>query len=290
MHGANHYYGHAHVMARYAGLPRPFMIWGYLQHGWNILDGFAVGTRFVPGPELFVWSDTVVRRGWSMGMRRYKAIGAAWLYLLEVADEPPADQERAGTIFYPFHGWEGQEVLGDHQRMADEVREVEGDVPLTACLYWNEHEDPRIRQVYERSGFRVICHGQRGFNYQGTTTRFLDGQLAELRRHRRVVSNRLSSAVLYGASVGCSTGVYGDPMVLENEHPSFGGTARLARLWPEMHQPFVPDSDAFAFAAEELGTRHLAGPEEIRDLFRWPDPASLVRAADATTTTRRARA
>ena len=48
MHHANHFYGHANIMATYAGLPKPPRIWGYLQHGWNILDGFAHGTNFAP--------------------------------------------------------------------------------------------------------------------------------------------------------------------------------------------------------------------------------------------------
>ena len=126
MHHANHFYGHAHIMARYAGLgageaPR---IWGYLQHGWNILDGFAYNTAFVDGMPKFVWSDTVRRRGWSMGLRNYDVIGAAWLYLLELYPElsTPAN-DAAGTIFYPFHGWEGQHVLGDHGRIVASINE-----------------------------------------------------------------------------------------------------------------------------------------------------------------------
>jgi hypothetical protein len=93
--------------------------------------------------------------------------------------------------------------------------------------------------------------------------------LRELRRHTRVASNRLSSAVLYGASIGLQPGVYGDPMVLEHEHPSFGGQARIKRLWPELDQPFVPAAIAREFTDTELGAGHLAGPAEIRELFRW---------------------
>jgi RimJ/RimL family protein N-acetyltransferase len=63
----------------------------------------------------------------------------------------------------------------------------------------------------------VICHGYRGFKWQDTDTRFLHNQLAELRAHRRVASNRLSSAVFYGAAAGCEPAVYGDPMQLDQE-------------------------------------------------------------------------
>ena len=38
MHHHNHYYGQAHILARYAGLDddHPPRLRGYLQHGWNI--------------------------------------------------------------------------------------------------------------------------------------------------------------------------------------------------------------------------------------------------------------
>jgi len=270
MHGANHFYGHAHIMARYVGLKHPPMLWGYLQHGWNLHDGFAIGTDVLPGSNLFVWSEAVARRGRSLGRRNYHVIGAAWAYLLEMEPADDPEPAREGTIFYPFHGWEGQEVTGDHTKMLQTLREVE-DGPLTICLYWNEYRNPAIRKVYEDAGCRVVSHGVRGFNYQGTDQRFLYKQLEELRRHRRVVSNRLSSAIFYGASVGCEVGVYGDPMTLVGEHPAYGGVERQHRLWPELHQEAVPMRLAREIATEELGSAHVRTPAEIRDLFRWPD-------------------
>ena len=88
MHHANHFYGHAHIMARYVGLDHPPRIWGYLQHGWNMHDGFAVGTVFTPQYTKYVWSEACARRGWAAGLRNYMVVAAPWLYLLEL--------ERAG--------------------------------------------------------------------------------------------------------------------------------------------------------------------------------------------------
>lgn len=273
MHHANHFYGHAHILSSYARTRTPHTIPGYLQHGWNMLHGFAHGHEFKPGTELFVWSPAVVRRGWSMGLRGFRVIGAPWIYLLALDEERGAEHpQREGTIFYPFHGWEGQEVTGDHRQMLRTLQEVETG-PLTVCLYWNEHRIPEIRRVYEEAGCRVITHGVRGYGYNGTDPKFLRRQLAELQRHERVVSNRLSSAILYGASVGCEVGVYGDPMVLAGEHPAFGGVERLQRLWPELHHTHAPADLAREFAATELGLAHRRTPEELRDVFLWPDPS-----------------
>jgi len=271
MHHANYYYGHAHVLAQYCELPEPLhppRIQGYLQHGWNIGDGLAPGVPFVEGSPLLVWSEQVRRRAWSQGRRDTMVVGSPFAYLLELEPEP-ADQQREGTIFYPFHGWEGQEVMGDHRRLIDEIKAHESG-PITVCLYWNEHRVRAIRKLYERAGFRVICHGYRGFWWRDHDREFLVRQLAELRRHRRVVSNRLCSAIWYGLLAGCQGAVYGDPMVLENADPTFGGEPRLRRQWPEVYG-YDPDATAARqIARAELGADELAGPEELRTLLGWP--------------------
>ena len=267
MHHGNHFYGHAHVLAEYCGLDRedPPRIDGYLQHGWNVTDGLGAGTPYAPGRPIFVWSEQTRRRAWSMGRRHAVVTGAPWLYLLALqpVDEPvPA---REGTIWYPFHGWEGQHVRGDHRRLIDEIRATEPG-PVTFCLYWHEYRDDRIRATYEAAG-RVICHGYRGFQWRNTEIRFLRHQLAELRRHRRVASNRLSSAVLYGATVGCAPAVYGDPMRLAREDRATA--ERIRRQWPELHGPDPDPAVATEIAAVELGAESLAGPAELRAILGW---------------------
>jgi hypothetical protein len=271
MHHANYYYGHAHVLARYCELAEPLhppRIQGYLQHGWNIGDGLAPGVPFVEGSRLLVWSEQVRRRAWSQGRRDVTVVGSPFAYLLEMEPAPPAD-EREGTIFYPFHGWEGQEVMGDHRKLIAELKAHETG-PITVCLYWNEHRVKAIRRLYERAGFRVICHGYRGFWWRDHDRGFLVRQLSELRRHKRVVSNRLCSAIWYGLLAGCQGAVYGDPMVLDNADPTFGGEPRLRRQWPEVYGVDPDPIPARQIARAELGADELATPEELRTLLGWP--------------------
>lgn len=274
MHHANHFYGHAHIMARYAQLADVPRIWGYLQHGWNTHDGFAVGTAFTPGFPKFVWTESVLRRAWSLGLRDYIVVGAPWAYLLQMERQEAwaaASPQREGTIVYPFHGWEQQNIVGSHDTYIRQLREMEGDVPITVCLYWNEYRDAAVRAEYEAAGMRVISHGYRGHLWKGTDARFLDKQLAEVRRHRRVVSNRLGSALLYGASTGAEIGVYGDPMILEAERAALGGMEKQRRLYPELHQPHVPMDYARALARVELGQDALLSRHELREVFGWQD-------------------
>ncbi|WP_045739558.1 hypothetical protein [Actinoplanes rectilineatus] len=268
MHHANHYYGHSHVLARYAGFDGagPPRIRGYLQHGWNIGDGLAPDHEYVPGIPSFVWSETTRRRAWSMGHRGVYVTGAPWAYL--VAAAPDLDQPREGTIWYPFHGWEGQHVHGDHDRLIAEIRATEPG-PVTVCLYWQEYRSVRLRRRYERAGFRVICHGYRGGRWRDLDPGFLDRQLAEQRRHARVASNRLCSALLYGILAGCEPAVYGDPMQLRDEKDLFGGRSRIRRQWPELHGASVDNRVARQIAVAELGADRLMPAAEMRELFRW---------------------
>ena len=277
MHRANDYYGHSHVLARYCGVtgdPPPRMH-GYLQHGWNIGDGMAADHEWVDGVPLFLWSERTRRRAWSLGRRGTYVVGAPWAYLLLLNPEPVGAPAREGTIWYPFHGWEGQHVHGDHARLIARIRDTEPG-PVTVCLYWQEFRTPSVRRRYERAGFRVVCHGYRGDARQPGDPDFLDKQLTELRRHRRVASNRLSSAVWYGILAGCEPAVYGDPMVLANEDPTHGGQARVRRQWAELHGEAVDAGVAYAAAVEELGADRLAPAAELRHLLRWTtSPAAL---------------
>jgi hypothetical protein len=269
VHHANHYYGHSHVLARWCGLDDtdPPRISGYLQHGWNIGDGMAPDHEFVPGAPLFVWSERTRRRAWSLGRRQVYPVGAPWSYL--VAMEPDDGRPREGTIYYPFHGWEGQHVVGDHDGLIAEIQRVE-DGPVTVCLYWQEFRSKRLRQRYERAGFRVICHGYRGGWWKDLDPEFLPRQLAEQRRHQRVASNRLCSAILYGTLAGCEPAVYGDPMRLRGEQSAFGGQDRISRQWAFLHGEQVDVARARQTAIDELGADRLLDPQELRLLLRWP--------------------
>ncbi|MBB2941236.1 hypothetical protein FB565_000940 [Actinoplanes lutulentus] len=267
MHHANHYYGHSYVMARYCGFPGdPPRIRGYLQHGWNIGDGLAPDHEYVPGVPSFVWSERTRRRAWSMGRRRVHVTGAPLAYLLAMT--PPSPEPREGTIWYPFHGWEGQHVQGDHDRLIADIKDTEPG-PVTVCLYWQEYRTASVRRRYERAGFRVICHGYRGGWWKDLDPGFLDRQLGELLRHQRVASNRLCSAVLYGALAGCEPAVYSDPMQLRDEKDLFGGRQRIRRQWAALHGTRVDPEVARAVAVDELGADRLLTPAELRALFGW---------------------
>ena len=203
-------------------------------------------------------------------------IGAPWAYLLR-SSSPARAAAREGTIFYPFHGFEKQLVTGDHRTLADAIRATETG-PVTVCLYWLDTADATIRRSYEEPGSGSSATGTGATVRKPGDGEFLDRQLAELRRHRRVASNRLSTALLYGASAGCEHRRVRRPeMTIEDEPAIYGGNARIRRLWPEMHQEFVPADEARAFAAGELGLGHVVSPAELAEICGWTEYAGGAR-------------
>src|SRR5690606_26153233 len=163
MDSGNLYYGHKFILAHYCQIPfsGSLKINGYLQHGWNAYHGFGFDKDIYPDHNKYVWSRRVKLAAEKKGWRKCLAIGSPWAYLLQNSDLESIPEQRDGVLFYPFHGWEGGRVSGDHQALIDEVKAVEEE-PVTVCLYWLEYETQEIRAIYENAGFKVICHGYRG--------------------------------------------------------------------------------------------------------------------------------
>lgn len=271
MDHTNHWYGHAHILSEYCGFEHadPPPIRGKIQHGWTFVHGF--GNKHTSDRSLanFVWSDQCRRRGQVIGWRDYWTIGAPYLYLMRLRPDPAPKRE--GTIWYPFHGTiEYETVGGSHRSLIEEIKDTE-EGPVTVCLYYVEFDDPVTRGHYEDAGFRVICHGKRGAQWQGTDSNFLYRALAENRAHERVASNRLSTAIFYGVAAGCEPAVYGDPMEFEGGAAGFDGTDLLLEWYPMLHGAHLDVELAREITARELGTDFVQSPEELRIALGWQE-------------------
>ena len=264
MEAQNHYYGHSGAFARYLGLERPRHIRGLVQHGWTTASPLATHFRDFPtigtpagrrDRSLFVWSHT--SRAWDAdGSARVTVpIGAPWVYLCAAAGGAPAG---TGTVILPVHGIPTQRMQGDHARVAQEWAHTEG--PSTVCLYHVEAADPLIVDGYRQAGHRCVTLGAR------TDPAFLGRLFGLLTGADRVVSNRLSTPVVYAAALGIDVAVYGDPMRIEGE---VDGASRQREVWPEFFDDAAPAEERRAIARSEIGADHLREPEELRRLLGW---------------------
>jgi hypothetical protein len=276
----NGWYGHRRALGRYAGFESPPPIWGYLQHGWHVGNGFA---PYRPANILrpLVWSTRNLEEARAFGLA-VAAVGAPFLYLLR--QQPPGDPVGHGTIVYPFHSWERGDSVGNHEAYARQIIERESG-PVTVCLYWLDYERESIRRKYEEAGAMVICHGAR------EAPDFLERQVGALLSHRRLVTNRVSTALWYGAAAGLEVEIYGPPMGLGGEAEGRAFDRFQRERWPEFVNGRV--RDARSLANQELGAAHMLDQAELCDFLGWRgwryDVGPVVQSAIRMTQTWRSR-
>jgi hypothetical protein len=278
MEGQNHFYGHSAALAAYLGRGRPSHVRGLVQHGWASVS--PVSTHFRDFPDvgrsprdprrLLVWSHA--SRAWDPEDEEHRttAIGAQFAYLAAVAGPPPQPRDdRDRVVLMPVHGIETQRVRGDHAALAHAWRDAEG--PATACLYAADAADPDILSAYTAAGHRCVVLGGR------LEADFLWRLWTMLGRADRVVSNRLSTPVLYAAHLGADVAVYGDALRLDGE--SAEQNARVRELWPELHTEHVAPEIVGEVVDRELGLSAMREPADLERLLGWDRPTAGPAAA-----------
>ena len=92
---------------------------------------------------------------------------------------------------------------------------------------------------------------------------------------KRVVSNRLSTAILYAASIDRDVAVHLDPMVHGYEPAAVLEHNRTR--WPELHGPRTDPAVVGPLARAELGAGSLLDPAALSAVLGWdrrrPGPA-----------------
>ena len=289
----NHVYGHSNILAGYCGLDPliPPAIPGVLQHGWNAFDGFTPHLSQLDALQRFVWSRRAERLGRRISPRVYNAIGAPWMYLLSTLDNLLDTRSQISaprsTIIYPSHSNEFAPLLLDHENNARFYLELEHGRDVTVVLYWTEYEDMKIREIYESLGLRTITHGRRAFEYSGGVDSILLSQYKEIVKHERIVSNKLTTALLYGASLGLQVEIAGDSGDIHI--PGLEQKARnvFGEIFYEKLAPFLflgkpaEHSTMFEFAMSELGYDCLLDPIQLTELFGWGSSSAEDRGAAA---------
>lgn len=275
MHPSNHFYGHARALAEACGRPGDPPIWGLLQHGWNPDHGIR-DTSWLPAwfPKL-VWGRRALELARADGTPHVRGIGAPFLYLRDLSPPPRPAEALEGTLVFPYHGWEEQPGARNDHLLAEQIAERETG-PVTVSLYWFDHGKPEVREAYESRGFRTITFGRR------ERPDFLHHQLEEIGRHRRVVTNRVSTAVWYAGAVAREIEVYG-PVFGADSAEEAEAFARIQRQrWPELTSGPVRGDAAVALSEEELGGDLLLDREALVAALGW-SPARRAAATVART-------
>lgn len=275
----NSYYGHNAILARYAGLKRTPPILGYLLHGWHPWFPWEpdaeVLVKVVPGRiPILAWRKEDERRLRAAGAKTVVAIGSPFLYLLRMR-EAPASGGRS-LVAFPFHthlSASFEELWGEY---AAYLRGLEGYQRITVCLHPEDYERRDVRSYFERSGLEVATNGRRD------DPQFLWRFHDLVARHSEVTSNRLTTALVYGAAMGRRS-FLGGPVpgitVHEAAGPMDNEGQRADRYQREHYPKLIEGLDPAAareFGWSQLGGDCLRAPEELRRILGWSGPRRVT--------------
>jgi hypothetical protein len=257
----NHYYGHSAALALHAHVGSVRHINGLVQHGWTVaspsLFQFADFAKLPRGAHRFVWSHEA--RGWGPDTDGFDTfpIGAPFLYLSALFAGAPLIRRDTSVVF-PVHDTRIVKIANDDEGFAREVAEREG--PAIICLHPEDLDNPDRYRRWTRFGHTVVSAGAR------RDPQFLGRILGLVRSAKRVVSNQLSTAVVYAAAEGTETAIYGP--TASNGALGSSIQTRTRELWPEFHEASsVAARQSIAFA--ELGRSHLLDAAELRAVLGW---------------------
>jgi hypothetical protein len=265
----NRFYGHVHLLAKYCGLEGSPWINGYLQHGWNATDGFGNYLGSKRSAHKYVWSKRCENIIEQNGKKNVFAIGAPWLYLSDVYPQA-TNQNGSGVVAYPAHSSTWSKLGDTSLEYANFLKDKYGEV--TVVLHRYDFANTQVKQTYESAGHQVKTHGNGTPWESGFDPMFLKNQRDLLSGFSVVVSNIMSTPVLYATSLGLKAEI-GGPVdySITNADDKASQTGDGLTDWNSMINQ-NPDS-----WKEELGLDCKKSPQELKEILGWqPKPKKAI--------------
>ena len=258
----NRFYGHLYLLAQYCGFEGQPWVNGYLQHGWNATDGFG---NYLGGKRVsnkFVWSKRCENLIKAKGKKNVFAIGAPWLYLEDVYPLH-SKQQKSGTIAYPSHSTSWSKMGDTSKEYAQFLKDKYGGVMVVLLNY--DFTNSKIRNNYESIGHSITTHGNGTPWENGYDPLFLKKQKDLVSKYSRVVSNSMSTAILYATSLGLKPEIGGPIEYTDVDDKASQVGDGLIDWNIEIMKP----ENQMSMWKTELGLDCKRSPQELREILGW---------------------
>ena len=288
-------YGHREILILYAGLQKNLAIRGSIEHGWSPFGPSAgvpklFGKRFLH----LAWSSSTMRRNGSDYSENVIAIGAPFLYLMKIL-EAKSDIWTKNFVndylFIPPHGGETEFPL--LESFISEYSDNFDVKKSTALLYWTEFLNPKIRELYEQSGFTVTCSGfcgmslneglgfstrERAISGMGARSSFLLNTVRNISSHREIVAGTFGTSTLYAGYMRKAVTLLPNWNQFDSDYTNPKDKIRVSdqpfyrylstEVVPRHFTELLAAKDSFSnYCAEELGLADVLSPIELRSLL-----------------------
>ena len=269
----NRFYGHLNLLAQYCGFEGQPWLNGYLQHGWNATDGFG---NYLGGKRIankYVWSKRCELEIRNKNKNNVFAIGAPWLYLDDVYPYQ-LTKTQTGTIAYPSHSSTWSKLGDTSKDYANFLKDKYGSV--TVVLHRYDFAEQEIRKNYEALGHNVATHGSGTPWEKGFDPLFLKNQRDLIAQFSKVVSNSMSTAVLYAASLGLTPEI-GGPISYDDKYHD-DNVSQKGDGSVDWNAKIMEPQNQQNFWKTELGLDCKKSPQDLRKILGWiPQPKKSVK-------------
>jgi hypothetical protein len=213
-----------------------------------------------------VWSKRCEEIIKANGKSNVFAIGAPWLYLEDVYPQSQT-KEKDGIIAYPAHSSSWSHMGDTSKEYASYLKDQYG--PITVVLHKYDFANADTKQKYESAGHSVITHGSGTPWEKGFDLEFLKKQRDVIAKFAKVVSNSMSTAILYATSLGLTAEI-GGPIDYSVTNPddkaSQAGDGKTD--WAKML-----NNNFAQLWKDELGLNCKKSPTELKEILGWsPKP------------------
>lgn len=210
--------------------------------------------------SLFTWTRTA--RNWQIDLPNAHAIGAPWLYLTK-ATRLDVDDSHNAPLFMPRHGTRISGAGVDHQALALAYAKRYGEGRV--LLHADDAKNSQAIDAWSQAGHTVA------FSKSRFDPNFLLSTWEELSRASVVISDGISTSLLYAASLGSEIEIsdHDAAMPWLAKYDS-----QLREVFPEFYQSNT-QAVRQNIALSELGLEDVKSASELENLLTLNGAFSL---------------
>lgn len=280
----NEYYGHNLILRNYAKVKLPYIIPGYLQHGWRpdcgICGDLSQHTEKEKSLRYFVWNSRNLEKAIDYGYKNVTPIGAPFVYLPPRKKINVNPKGPKSLLIFPLHSTDFEPFIDPLRVYKKYLKELNKIIPLfkpiSVCLYWYEYQNKKVRKLFEKENMEVVTLGHREKNPD-----FLINFRNLVDQYPYVSSNMYSSAVFYSLYMGKKVFILGKPeyqdiKLLKWKKRRIYDHDEFSSLYPELLWKNFDDKSYSWIGEKELGLEFKRSPRELLEIFGWT-PRNFVK-------------
>jgi hypothetical protein len=259
-------YGHENILNQYCNDDAYYSIKGILQHGWNFDNGISYineRSRFL---RKFVWN----KRDILLNQSNTFAMGAPWLYMSPDHGQYYENINLEGYVLgLPYHSTRTLKDPGVSREVIADQWLAEFGNSLVICLHPRDYFDVEVFEIFTSRGMRVVTAGANS-RLMHQDPEFLFNFRKMILGADEVVSNEITTGLLYAANLNVPTRLFGSHIL--NQNLEARSSRAMLTSTKSLHEKKL-------WADEILGIESKLGKEELANLLGLGSNSGITASA-----------